>query len=132
MKSKILPRANTVHNPAEKELDSGLALFVIACYVLSLRSPQGLQSPFFFGTRCNGLSQRLLDCRHNPFCNMNSNSNLIALSFSGARRQALAVTGCLCIIIACDTMLDVFRAIELRVSDENSLIAVYRGILQLC
>jgi len=68
------------------------------------------------------VAQRLVNGGHNPCCNMNSNSSLVALSFSGARRRALAVTGCFCVIIAYNTPCwTSLGAIELHISDGNSL-----------
>jgi len=53
---------------------------------------------------------------------MNSNSNLISLSFSDARRRALVVISYPWVTLACDIPCWMFLcAMELRVRDENSL-----------
>ncbi|GIY23380.1 hypothetical protein CEXT_50091 [Caerostris extrusa] len=57
------------------------------------KSPQGLQSPFFFGTMWSGLAQQLLDGRLTPEVTRNSNSCFAAFSLSAGNHQGLEKTG---------------------------------------
>jgi len=103
-------------------LGSIITKLEIQCMSLRRSVNFGLQSPFFFKTKCNGLSQQLLDGRHSPSCNINSNSSSVALSFSDAERRALTVTGYPWIMMAYDIPCWMsFDAMKLHVRDGNSL-----------